>query len=349
MKRNLVRPCIQRLHAYTPGEQPKISGLVKLNTNENPYPPSPRVFQAIRRELDGRLRRYPDPNSDRFRKKIAAVYGFRLDQVIAGNGSDDILTMCLRAFVGEGQRVQFPLPTYSLYPVLTQIQNGKVHQVPFDSAYRISVKDFDSRAALTLIANPNAPSGTLLSQSMLRDLANRLRGVLVVDEAYVDFAPENSLKLARRAKNVLVTRSFSKSFSLAGMRLGFAVGDAGLIEALLKVKDSYNLDRLAQAAGEAALSDMAYYRRTIARVVRTREHLRKELEMRGWSCFPSHANFLFVKPSKFKAAQWLLKLRAKKILVRWFAAQQTRNYLRITIGTDQEMKKLLGVIDQISG
>ncbi len=349
MKSSFTRSCMEKLQPYVPGEQPKIKGLLKLNTNENPYSPSPRVLHAIRRKLDDGLRMYPDPTSDRLRMKIASVYGFHLNQVIAGNGSDDILNMSVRAFVDEGERVQFPHPTYSLYPVLVQIQNGRIHQIPFGANFNIDPSAFDSRAPLTLIANPNAPSGTILSQKILRDLVRRLKGVLLIDEAYVDFAQENSMALARRARNVLVTRSLSKSFSLAGMRLGFAVGHAALVEALFKVKDSYNLDRLAQAAGEAALSDMAYHRRCVTRIVRTRERFRKELERRGWVCFPSQANFLFVRPAGPPAIAWLTKLRTRKILVRWFNAPETRDYLRITIGTDSQMNHFLSVLDQGAG
>jgi histidinol-phosphate aminotransferase len=347
MKRNLIRPCIQTLHAYTPGEQPKIKGLIKLNTNENPYSPSPRVFSAIRKEVNERLRLYPDPSSDRFRERIAAVYRFKLNQVIAGNGSDDILTMCLRAFVDEGKKVQFPKPTYSLYPVLTQIQNGKIRQVSYDESFQLNPQKFDSSAALTFVVNPNAPSGTLVPQTVLKSLARRLRGVLVVDEAYVDFANENALALARKSKNVLVARSFSKSFSLAGMRLGFAVGHPDLIEALMKVKDSYNLDRLAQVAGEAALSDMDYHRKCVAKVVKTREKFCRSLEKRGWFVYPSHTNFVFVRPAQLQARVWLNKLRANKILVRWFSYPETKDYLRITIGTEAEMKQFLKAIDRI--
>lgn len=343
-----IRPCIQALHAYTPGEQPKIPGLIKLNTNENPYPPSPKVFSAIRRELDSKLRLYPDPNSNLFCEKIGEVYGFKRTQVIAGNGSDDILTMSLRAFVGERQCVQFPKPTYSLYPVLTQIQNGKIREVPFNCDFSLNLKNFDSSAVLTMVVHPNAPSGTPVSISFLRALSRKLKGVLLVDEAYADFASENALSLAQRLPNVLVTRSFSKSFSLAGVRLGFAVGAAPLIEALAKVKDSYNLDRLAQAAGVAALSDMSYHRKTVSRIVRTRERFRKELLKRDWKPLPSEANFIFVRPAKKTAASWFAKFRDCKILVRWFSSVETRDYLRITIGTDREMARVINVIDENS-
>lgn len=347
MKKRLIRACIEKLHAYTPGEQPKISGLIKLNTNENPYPPSPHVLRAIRNELDQRLRLYPNPTSDQFRKKVASVYRFQFNQVIAGNGSDDILTLAIRAFVDEGNRVQFPKPTYSLYPVLTQIQHGKIDEVPFRKDFTLSLNDFRRDAALTFIANPNAPSGTCLPTSFLRKLAKRLNGVLLIDEAYADFATENCLGLARTMNNVLVSRTFSKSFSLAGMRLGFAVGASPLIEAMMKVKDSYNVDRLAQAAGEAALSDPRYYKKCIRKVLKTREKFRSELERRDWFVFPSQANFLFVKPPRLSARDWLQELRSKRILVRWFSAPETRDYLRITIGTEREMRYCLSVMDGI--
>jgi len=349
MKSRFVRPCIQKLHAYQPGEQPKIAGLIKLNTNENPYPPSPKVFRVIRKMADARLRLYPDPNSDQLRARIAKIHGFRMEQVIAGNGSDDILTLCLRAFVDEGALVQFPRPTYSLYPVLTQIQNGRVREIRLDAEFRFDPKDFSSRAALTFIANPNAPTGTLFPRPVLASLAKRLKGVLVIDEAYVDFARQNALTLARRFRNVLVTRTLSKSFSLAGMRVGYAVGNSALVEALFKVKDSYNLDRVAQAAGEAALSDMAYHRRCVRRIVRTREFARRELLRRGWEVTPSEANFLFVRPAKGAARDWLSWLRGEKILVRWFAAPETRAFLRVTMGTDAEMRQFLRAIDRIEG
>lgn len=348
MKSSLIRPCIQKLHAYVPGEQPKVKGLIKLNTNENPYPPSPKVIKAIKSELDQRLRLYPNPNSDGLRTKIAEVYGFKLNQVIAGNGSDDILTLCLRAFVDERKKVQFPKPTYSLYPVLTQIQNGRIKEVPYDSKYQLRVEDFDPKAALTFIVNPNAPTGTSVSQSFLKALAKRLKGVLVIDEAYADFARENSLSLARKFKNIIVSRTFSKSYSLAGLRIGFAVGNAKLIEAMMKVKDSYNLDRLAQKAGEAALSDAPYYRRCIAEIVKRREWLQIELRKRGWFVHSSETNFVFTRPVGASASKWLEALRQNKILVRWFSYPETRDYLRITIGTQKEMNTLLKTIDRIT-
>lgn len=347
-RRPLVRANIRRLAAYVPGEQPKGARLIKLNTNENPYPPAPGVARAIRAQLGARLRLYPDPSSEGFRGRIGKVLGFPAGQVIAGNGSDDILTMCLRAFAGEGDLVQFPWPSYSLYPVLAQIQGARLRRVPFTARYALRVEQFNPHAALTFVANPNAPSGTALSTAFLSRLARRLRGVLVVDEAYADFARENALALARSARNVLVSRSLSKSFSLAGMRLGFAVGHPDLVGALFKVKDSYNLDRLAQAAGGAAFADMAWHRRCVGRITRTRGRFAAELGRRGWDVLPSEANFVFARPPVGEAADWFPALRGRGILVRWFAANETRDRLRITVGTDAEMRAVLRAIDALA-
>jgi histidinol-phosphate aminotransferase len=347
-RRSLVRASIQKLHPYTPGEQPKIKGLTKLNTNENPYPPSPKVLQAIRQETSASLRLYPDPVSTKLREKIGTVYGFKSEEVIAGNGSDDILTLCLRAFVDEGALVQFPKPTYSLYSVLTQIQNGRFREIPFDSQYQLDPASFDSRAALTFVVRPNAPTGTSIPKTTMLALARRLKGVLVIDEAYADFAEDHCLDLARSLPNVIVCRTFSKSFSLAGIRLGFALGSEGLIEALFKVKDSYNVDRLAQVAGTAALSDMAYHRKTVAQIKETRRRFVRDLELRGWRSLPSETNFVFCRPPALSAKEWLARLREKKVLVRWFGARETRDFLRVTIGTPAEMKVFVQAVDLVS-
>ncbi|MCC7518089.1 MAG: histidinol-phosphate transaminase [Verrucomicrobiae bacterium] len=345
----MIREEIRKLAAYVPGEQPKGERLLKLNTNENPYPPAPGVARAIRAEIGACLRLYPDPVSARFRERVGKALGFACDQVIAGNGSDDLLMMCLRAFAGEGDLVQFPWPSYSLYPVLAHIQSARVRRVPFGARYELRVDAFDPRAALTFVANPNAPSGTSVSAAFLRRLARRLKGVLVVDEAYADFARENALALARSEPNVLVSRSLSKSFSLAGMRLGFAMGSRDLVAALFKVKDSYNLDRLAQAAGEAAFADLAWHRRCTRRIVRTRERFRAALERRGWDVLPSEANFVFVRPPSGDAEGWFSALRKRGILVRWFSSEETRERLRITVGTDAEMRTVLRAVDAVAG
>lgn len=342
--RALICPHIRRLKAYVPGEQPKIHGLIKLNTNENPYPPSARVFEVLKRAIDARLRLYPDPASLSLRKTIASRFRCGTDNVFVGNGSDEILALCLRAFAGEKRKVCFPEPSYSLYPVLVQIQHAKPLIIEFGKNYALGLKRFRRDAALTFIANPNAPSGTFIPKRALARLARRLKGVLVIDEAYADFADENCSSLFKKFPNVLITRSFSKSYSLAGMRVGFALGDRALIEALLKVKDSYNVDRLAQAAAEAAFRDQRHLRRTVKRIRRTRERLSRTLLKRGWEVLPSSANFVFARPPGIPAARVFRHLRRKKVLVRYFPGKMTGRFLRISVGTDKEIDFLLKAI-----
>jgi histidinol-phosphate aminotransferase len=348
VQKSLVAPNIRRLKAYVPGEQPKISGLIKLNTNENPYPPSPRVLRTLRSALDSRLRLYPDPSCVSLRRKIARRFGCSVENVFIGNGSDEILSLALRAFAGEKRRVGFPSPSYSLYPVLVQIQNARPRVVEFGGGYELPVKAFSRDAALTFVAHPNAPSGTPIPRSTLARLARRLRGVLLIDEAYADFARDNHAALFKRHPNVLVTRSFSKSYSLAGMRVGFALGSRPLIEALLKVKDSYNVDRLAQLAAEAAFGDQAYLRKTVRRIQKTRQRLESGLRKLGWEALPSAANFVFARPPHTPAAKVFRHLRQKKVLVRHFPGNQTGGWLRITVGTDKEIDFLLRALRTVS-
>ena len=345
--KQLVLPHIRRLRAYVPGEQPGISGLIKLNTNENPYPPSPRVFRALKHAIDSRLRLYPDPASLSLRKAIASHFRCGTENVFVGNGSDEILALSLRAFVGEKHGVGFPAPSYSLYPVLVQIQHARPLVVEFRENFALPVELFRRNAALTFIANPNAPSGTSVPVRVLTRLARRLKGVLLIDEAYADFADENAASLFKRFPNVLITRSFSKSYSLAGMRVGFALGGRPLIEALFKVKDSYNVDRLAQAAAEAAFRDQRYLRKTVKRIRRTRERLSTTLRKRGWEVLPSSANFVFACPPGVPAARVFHRLRRKKVLVRYFPGKKTGRYLRISVGTDKEIDFLLKALHSL--
>ena len=345
--KSLVLPHIRRLKAYVPGEQPKIPGLIKLNTNENPYPPSPRVLRALKRAIDSGLRLYPDPASVRLRKTIARHFRCAPENVFVGNGSDEILALSLRAFAGERRQVGFPSPSYSLYPVLVQIQNARPSVAEFGPGYELPAGKFRADAALTFIASPNAPSGTSISARTLARLARRLKGVLLIDEAYADFADENAAMLFKRFPNVLVTRSFSKSYSLAGMRVGFALGSRPLIEGLMKVKDSYNLDRLAQIAAEEAFGDQRHLRRTVRRVQRTRERLSKALRKRGWEVLPSSANFVFARPPGVSAAKVFRHLRRRRVLVRHFPGKKTGEWLRISVGTDKEIDFLLRALHSI--
>lgn len=366
--RPLVRPLVRKLHAYVPGEQPKIKGLIKLNTNENPYPPSPKVLRAIRSAVDGRLRLYPNPISQGLRDALAQFHGCSPENVIVGNGSDELLAMATRAFVepvsmAEKEEtgdlrwpdectVQFFVPSYSLYPVLANIHGAAISAVALRPDFSIPAvgelradKRWNFSAALTMITTPNAPSGRGYSTDALAELCRAQRGVVILDEAYVDFASESAMRLALKFPHVLVSRTFSKAFSLCYQRVGYFVGHPELIAALDKIRDSYNVNGLGQIAAQATLQDLGYYRANFRRVIATRERVSQSLAELGFGVFPSQTNFILVKPPvKLDAHQWLDKLRERKILVRWFNSPECREYLRISIGTDDEMDALLRAV-----
>ncbi|KAF0180397.1 MAG: Histidinol-phosphate aminotransferase [Limisphaerales bacterium] len=366
--RSLIRPLVQRLHAYVPGEQPKIPGLIKLNTNENPYPPSPKVLAAVKAAVDGRLRLYPNPTASALRERLAKLHGCAPENIIVGNGSDELLALATRTFVepvaAEVRRrtdgnasesassprrlpsaaVQFFNPSYSLYPVLAEIAGALPNAVPLNADFTLPAlaslpkKGWDFKAALSLITTPNAPSGRGYGTAELDALCAKSRGVVVLDEAYVDFAREHAMALALKHPHVLVSRTFSKAYSLCFQRVGYFVGHADLIAALDKVRDSYNVNGLGQVAALATLDDLPYYRRNFRRIIATREQVTRELTGLGWSVLPSQTNFLLARPPRFPAEAWLAKLRAKKLLVRWFKYPEVRDYLRITIGSSAEME-----------
>lgn len=352
----LVRPVVRKLHAYVPGEQPKIKGLIKLNTNENPYPPSPKVLDAIKAATDARLRLYPNPAADRLREKLAKLHRCKPENILVGNGSDEILALAVRAFVepASGKNrdgkstVQYFTPSYSLYPVLANMHGARTNAVelteefdlpPIEILRKSKAWDFD--AALTLITTPNAPTGCGYPTSELDALCSQHRGAVLLDEAYVDFANEHAMRLALKHPHVLVARTFSKAYSLCFQRVGYAVGHPVLIEALHKIRDSYNVNGLGQIAAEATLDDLPYYREKFSRIIATRGRLSKALQGLGFAVIPSETNFIFCRPPKFSAKDWLQKLRERKLLVRWFDAPRVRPYLRITIGTDAEADALL--------
>ena len=363
--KNLIRPTIRSLHAYVPGEQPKIKGLIKLNTNENPYPPSPKVLAAVKAAVDGRLRLYPNPTAQPLREKLAKVHGCAPENIIVGNGSDELLAMATRAFVEpascqlpagrEGlparrrqHVVQFFTPSYSLYPVLAAIHGAAANAVPLTADFGIPPvaalrrqRKWDFRAALTYITTPNAPGGRGYSTAELDSLCRAQKGVVILDEAYVDFANGNALKLALQYSHVIVSRTFSKAYSLCFQRVGYFVGHPELIAALDKIRDSYNVNGLGQLAALATLDDLSYYRKNFQRIVATRDGLARELTALGFRVLPSQTNFLLVRPPVFRAGEWQRKLRERKILVRWFDYPETSNYLRITIGREDEMAALL--------
>lgn len=350
----LVRPLVRELHPYVPGEQPKIRGLIKLNTNENPYPPSPKVLRAVKEAVDERLRLYPNPTASSLRQKLAKLHRCQPENIIIGNGSDELLAMAVRAFAEPDgavtqskSTVQFFTPSYSLYPVLAATHGARTNAVALGENFQfpamgaLKKSGWDFRAALTLITTPNAPSGCGYRTADLEKLCEQQHGVTVLDEAYVDFAPENALALALKFPHVLVARTFSKAYSLCFQRVGYFIGHPVLIDALDRIRDSYNVNGLGQIAALATLDDLPYYRRNFQRVINTRERLARELSKLGFEVLPSSTNFILTRPPAFPAEEWLEKLRARKILVRWFKAPEVRDFLRITIGTDEEADALV--------
>jgi histidinol-phosphate aminotransferase len=336
-----LRPNVRAMAGYTPGEQPRDEVFVKLNTNENPYPPSPGVLAALREALTGdRLRKYPDPLGTAFRQTAARLHGVEPDDVLIGNGSDDVLTIVTRAFVPEGGLVVSPTPSYLLYRTLAEIQGARFQTVPFTADWRLPSPWPHPRASLTFVPNPNSPSGTCLPASELERLAGELEGPLVIDEAYVDFAEASALRLAR-LPNVIVTRTLSKSYSLAGARFGYAVARAELVRELVKVKDSYNCDALSLAAATAALQDQEHLRSTRARILATRARLSGALRGLGFEVCPSQANFVWCRRSDRPVKPLYEELKRRRILVRYMSYEGHGEGLRISVGTDEEIDRLL--------
>lgn len=361
----LIRPIVSRLHPYVPGEQPKIKGLIKLNTNENPYPPAPAVLQAVREAADERLRLYPNPGADALREELARLHRCKPGNIIVGNGSDEILALAVRCFVetvGVLSRayrdsrtlVQFFWPSYSLYPVLADAHGARQNLVPLNPDFSLpSVSELKrgrqwvADAALSFITTPNAPSGSGYGVRDLEALCRAHRGVVLLDEAYVDFADENALSLALQHPNVLVARTFSKAYSLCFQRVGYCVGPEELIGAMHKIRDSYNVNGLGQVAALATLKNLAYYRANFKKVVATRQELTTALTRLGFRVIPSQTNFIMARPPGPPAREWLELLRKHKILVRWFAQAEIADHLRITIGTPTEADALLQAVRRI--
>ena len=336
---------------YMPGEQPRDDGIIKLNTNENPYAPSPKVYAALRKAINPSLRLYPEPLSDSLRSVAAAVYGVTPENIIAGNGSDEILSMLLRCFVGPRDRVAFPTPTYSLYDTLVEIQDGEAVRIPYPENFSLPEALAGQNAALTFLCNPNAPSGTLVSLPEIAKLAGAVAGILVVDEAYVDFAESegaSSIPLIRQMPNLVVLRTFSKSFSLAGLRIGLGFASEEIIAGMMKVKDSYNVNRLSLVAATAALSDMAWMERNAKRIRRSRKKITAALTRLGYQVYPSHANFVLARKQGENLQPVYEELKRRKILVRYFDTPGLQDCLRITVGTPKEVKALLNELATIN-
>ncbi|WP_326533310.1 histidinol-phosphate transaminase [Pseudorhodoferax sp.] len=346
---SFTSPHLAALAPYTPGEQPAIEGLVKLNTNENPYPPSPRVLAAIDGAARAGLQLYPDPESRALRGAIARHHGVAPDHVFVGNGSDEVLALAFDAFFRQGQPLLLPDVSYSFYQSVCRWLDVAVRQVPLDEGLRVDLAAFEAtrgqNVAGMVIANPNAPTGIALPRGALERLAQiHPQRVLLVDEAYVDFGAESATTLVARHPNVLVVQTLSKSRALAGLRVGWAIGQPPLVDALTRVKNSFNaypLDRLAQAGAIAAFEDQAYFERQRDAVVHCREGLLLQLEDLGFAVLPSQANFVFARHPVHDAAQLAAALRARKVLVRHFAQPRIDQYLRISVGTPAQCEQLL--------
>jgi histidinol-phosphate aminotransferase len=350
---SLALPHIAKLHAYTPGLQPAEPGWVKLNTNECPYPPSPRVAEALRREIGeggDSLRLYPNPKSAPLRAAVAARHGVREENVCIGNGSDDILNLLMRCFCGGEAAAGFTWPSYSLYPVIAGIQDGRSTVIEFDRSMRLPVERIAaSDARVFFLTSPNAPTGVGFANGEIGRVLQSFRGVLVADEAYVPFAAEDAVPLLGRHPNLVVVRSLSKAYALAGLRVGYALARPEIIGLLDRVRDSYNVNRLSQAAALAALGDQAYYDGIIARIRATRDRCAAEWSgRRGWFTYPSQANFIFTEPrnARGESGPAVAKsaydfLCARRVLVRYFPSHAlTDSFLRVSVGTDGEMAVL---------
>jgi histidinol-phosphate aminotransferase len=342
-----IRPTIQHMHGYVPGEQPQDQQYIKLNSNENPYPPSPRVREALQRAIGDDLRLYPDPVANRLRDTAATVYGLRREQILVGNGSDDLLTMLMRTCVGPGDRVAYPVPTYTLYDELVTMQDGHIVHVPFPADFSLPPQLGESDAKLTILCHPNAPSGTLPPLAHIEELARRVKGMLVIDEAYIDFADETALSLVHKYDHVVILRTFSKSFSLAGMRIGLAFGHPDFIRELLKVKDSYNVNRLSIVAAVAALEDYAWMRQHVEKIRATRARLSAALRECAYVVYDSHANFVLARKPGISQAPIYEGLKARGMLIRYFSSPALADCIRVTVGTDEEIDRLVSALDQL--
>jgi len=341
------RENIEKAEGYEPGFQPKETDVVKLNTNENPYPPSPQVMKVLAEIGPEQLRRYPDPEGNAFRKAAAEVNGVQLEYIMCCNGGDELLTIAFRAFCGERRSVAYPVPTYSLYPVLANLQNCKAIEVPFDSEFNLPAKLAASAASLTIVCNPNAPTGSFVSVDELASLASEISGVLLIDEAYVDFAEESCAALVKDFDNVIILRSMSKGYCLAGIRFGYAIAPPDLIAGLMKIKDSYNVDAVAIVAATAAIKDQKYFKQTIEKVKAERKRLTEQLRNLGFDVPDSSANFVLAKCKNRKAVEVYEKLKQRNIYVRYFAYPELEDKLRISIGTSEQNDKLLSALKDI--
>ncbi|MBP86378.1 MAG: histidinol-phosphate transaminase [Planctomycetaceae bacterium] len=341
-----VRPNIAAMSGYVPGEQPQAGKFIKLNTNENPYPPSPKVTQAIQSALEGGLIKYPDPVATSFRNRAAEVYGVEPDWILCGNGSDDVLTILTRAFVSEGQLLRLPYPSYILYRTLAEIQGAKYEEVRFAEDWSLPDTFIVPKGNLKLafLPCPNSPSGTVLSPERVLRIAERLPCPLVVDEAYADFADQNCTELVKRNKKIMVSRTLSKSYGLAGLRFGFLIAQPEMIEQFLKVKDSYNCDALSIAGATAAIDDQDWLQENRSKVLATRQRMSGDLEQLGFSVVPSQANFVWCTHTERPVQPIYEELKKNRVLIRYMNYADWGDGLRISVGTDEQVDACIGLL-----
>jgi len=342
------RQAIEQMSGYVPGEQPRDRRYIKLNTNENPYPPSPAVARALDGLATAHLRLYPDPAALELRQVAGDRYGLSCDWVMCGNGSDDLLTIAVRTYVNEGESLACFDPSYSLYPVLAEIQGAETVRIPLGEHFDVPANTLGMARGckLLFVARPNAPTGNAFPMDTMRRLCEGFEGIVWVDEAYADFADDHCVDFVREFPNVIVSRTLSKSYSLAAIRLGFLYAHPERIEEMLKVKDSYNVGMITQAVALAALRDTDYMELSTGRIRGSRAHVSRELSRRAFTVLPSSANFIFAKPP-IPAADYMRALRDRGVLVRYFSGPRTAEFVRITIGTDEEMAALVTATDDI--
>jgi histidinol-phosphate aminotransferase len=344
-------PFVRDLVPYVPGEQPKLTKLVKLNTNENPYGPSPKAIEAMRAEVNDNLRLYPDPNSDLLKQSVARYYGVESNRVFLGNGSDEVLAHAYNAFFKHDKPLLFPDISYSFYPVYCGLYGVEYEAVPLDAQFQIRVEDYNRPNGGIIFPNPNAPTGCLMALDAVEQILKaNPDSVVIVDEAYIDFGGETAIVLVDRYPNLLVTQTLSKSRSLAGLRVGLAVGHPDLIEALERVKNSFNsypLDRMAIVGAAAAFDDREYFEKTCSLVIASREKLVAQLEGQGFDVLPSAANFIFARHPKHDAAGLAAKVREQGVIVRHFKQERIAQFLRITIGTPEQNQALVDALGEL--
>ncbi len=341
------RENIERAEGYVPGFQPRRTDVVKLNTNENPYPPSPAVMNALAEIEPEQLRRYPDPVATEFREAAAELNGVSPECVMCCNGGDELLNIALRCFCDQDRPVAYPVPTYSLYPVLANLQNCPAIEIPFDEEFNLPARLTTTAAALTIVCNPNAPSATLVSTNELASLADELNGVLLIDEAYADFAEEKAASLIENLDNLIVLRSMSKGYSLAGLRFGYALANPDMIAGLMKVKDSYNVDTVAIKVATAAIKDHNYFSENVDKIKAQRNTLTERLAALGFDVPASHTNFVLARCPDHNAAQIVEKLAERNIYVRYFDKPGLADKLRITVGAAEQNDKLIAALQDI--